>query len=206
MGHSVDGQQRDLTSTPTLVGKGPPGRLTTEHFYFRRVGRPAGPTGRPSAYVGVRRTKKCGNKTNSCWSNEEAVCRHWYPKGGGSVWADNTDGMTVSKSTNSKTPYSTPLRVSSLSSLVQRNAETIKQTNKILDTPNSRKNSRGTLTLSWKGLLVSDFSNGHCQKDKMLLVNSSNSDLKILLFNYFISRVQKISLFIEFAFAASTIF
>merc|ERR1712223_1320137 len=177
MGHSVDGQQRDLTSTPTLlVGKGPPGRLTTEYFYFRRVGRPAGPTGRPSAYVGVRRTKNAetikANKTNSCWPNEEAVCRHWCPKGDGSVWADHTDGMTVSKSTLIKTPYSTPLRVSSLSSLVQRNAETIKQSNKQTkyctlsqvnkqtnkqtkdprNTRNSRKkNIRGTLKLYWKG-------------------------------------------------------
>merc|ERR1712020_713691 len=177
MGHSVDGQQRDLTSTPTLlVGKGPPGRLTTEYFYFRRVGRPAGPTGRPSAYVGVRRTKNAetikANKTNSCWSNEEAVCRHWYPKGDGSVWADNTDGMTVSTSKSSKTPYSTPLRVSSLSSLVQKkcgNNQTNKQTKyctlsqvntqvrpqtnkqKTPETPHSRKNITGTLKLSWKG-------------------------------------------------------
>merc|ERR1712020_827874 len=170
---------------------GPPGRLTTEYFYFRRVGRPAGPTGRPSAYVGVRRTKNAetikANKTNSCWSNEEAVCRHWCPKGDGSVWADHTDGMTVSKSTLIKTPYS----IVCLISLVSRpkkcgNNQTIKQSNKqntVLsrkltnkqtnkqktpETPEipEKKNIRGTLKLSWKGLLVSGFSNGHCQKDK----------------------------------------
>merc|ERR1712020_41794 len=166
---------------------GPPGRLTTEYFYFRRVGRPAGPTGRPSAYVGVRRTKNAetikANKT--CWSNEEAVCRHWYPKGDGSVWADNTDGMTVSKSTNSKLHS-----IACLISLVSRpqkcgNNQTNKQ-NTVLSQVNTqvrpqankqktpthpipeKNNSRGTLKLSWKGLLVSDFSNGHCQKDKML--------------------------------------
>merc|ERR1712072_93788 len=73
------------------------------------------------------------NKTNSCWSNEEAVCRHWCPKGDGSVWADHTDGMTVSKSTLIKTPYS----IACLISLVSRpkkcgNNQTIKQTDKLL--------------------------------------------------------------------------
>merc|ERR1712083_1250095 len=169
MGHSVDGQQRDLTSTPRLVGKGPPGRLTTECFYFRRVGRPAGPTGRPSAYVGVRRTKNAetikANKTNSCWSNEEAVCRHWCPKGDGSVWADNTGGMTVSKSTLIKTKailHSIACLISLVSrpkkcgnkrtneqtkycTLSQVNTQVRPQTNKqkTPETPHSRKKHQG---------------------------------------------------------------
>merc|ERR1711981_1180883 len=109
MGHSVDGQQRDLTSTPTLlVGKGPPGRLTTECFYFRRVGRPAGPTGRPSAYVGVRRTKKMRKQSKLTKQIPAGPMRRpsadiGVQRAMAAFWADNTGGMTVSKSTLIKT-------------------------------------------------------------------------------------------------------
>merc|ERR1711997_1414690 len=119
--------------------------------------------------------------------------------GDGSVWADNTDGMAVSKSVTDGFSQRTPPQnsilhsIACLISLVSRpkkcgnkqtneyctlsqvNTQVRPQTNKqkTPETPHSRKkNIRGTLKLSWnsvpgwKGLLVSDFSNGHCQKDK----------------------------------------